>query len=86
MSEVDDLLEEYKEYPHRVILPVEMAEPNANIPIYKGAFKLEKNGKQINVTGRIQFEWFPIPRTVLEGEVLSEAKDPDAFENEMKRL
>lgn len=83
MSEVDDLLEEYKEYPHRVILPVEMAEPNANIPIYKGAFKLEKNGKQINVTGRIQFEWFPIPRTVLEGEVLSEAKDPDAFENEM---
>lgn len=83
MSELDDLLEEYKVYPHRVKLPIEMTEPNADIPIYHGKFRLKKNGKELDVDGEIKFAWFPTPRTVFEGKVLSNTKDPNAFEVEM---
>jgi hypothetical protein len=46
---------------------VRMQRPNDIIPIYDGEFFLRNAAVKISIVGKIEFEWFPLPRAYFSG-------------------
>lgn len=59
----------YDKYPQMICHTIKMEKPNQSIPIYSGDFSLIQNDRSIQLTGTINFEWFPIKKVMFKGVV-----------------
>lgn len=73
----------YNDIPGMLSFFIEMKYPNEDILIYEGEFILQGKEK-IQLVGKIQFKWFPLPKVYFEG--ISEKPNMKVFPNLVNQL
>lgn len=69
--ESDYLNEMFQNMDEMLDCPIQMNEANIPIEIYEGEFILKNKTNEININGKIQFDWFPSTGANFSGELIN---------------
>lgn len=69
-----ELLEIFKDTPDAITPSIVMSEPNQQIEIFEGMFKLSNGKHTVEIEGKIWFDWFPSINSKFRGKPISNAK------------
>jgi hypothetical protein len=70
----EKLLEKLRHCPETLIPTCEMNEPNQVVKIFNGDYVIKVDDNEIEITGNIQFEWFPNMGTYFYGNPKTDSK------------
>ena len=69
--ESDYLNEMFQNMDEMLDCPIQMNEANIPIEIYEGEFILKNKTNEININGKIRFDWFPSTGANFSGELIN---------------
>lgn len=76
MTDYEQMREKYFELPPAVDAVFRMEEPSEPLPLFDGAFTVERQGSEASGEGSFTFKWLPSPRVHLDGKIPSPVDSP----------